>query len=191
MKSIYNVSFRHVITPKEMALSALARGLEAPLEIRFCKEKGRFVLFIQLFIIFLGKGRGVFALQKIPAGSFICEYKTTGVYSTRVFKTRELEYKNNEEVSASVEAKVDGKILHFDGTRRFNQFGSFINHSINPNVKPFPPLLVRGKFRIGFFSARDIAQNEELHWDYNYRDPKWPWLYGEFLVSRMNAIILH
>ena len=175
---------------KEIAIDALNRGLEAPLEIRMCKEKGKIDKFPLLMIIVLGKGRGVFALQNIPEGSFICEYKTTGVYSTQQYKLRELEYKQEEEICASVEAKVNSKTMHFDGTRRYNQFGIYINHSITPNIKPFPPVFVRGKHRIGFFSSKPIQKNEELHWDYCYRDPKWPWLYGKRLCIFLIFVVL-
>lgn len=78
-----------------------------------------------MLINVLGKGRGVYALQDIPEGSFICEYKTTSVYSTQQYKMHELEYKQEEEICASFEAKVNSKTMHFDGTRRYNQFGIY------------------------------------------------------------------
>ena len=133
---------------------------------------------LHMYSLVSGKGRGVFSLCDIPKGTFICEYKTTGVYSKKEHQRQEMEYYFNEEIVATVEAKVDGRVMFFDGTRRLNQFGSLINHSTRPNCKPFPPVFVRGKYRIGFLALKNICKDQELTWDYNYRDPKWPWLYG-------------
>ena len=133
---------------------------------------------LHMYSLVSGKGRGVFSLCDIPKGTFICEYKTTGVYSKKEHQRREMEYYFNEEIVATVEAKVDGRVMFFDGTRRLNQFGSLINHSTRPNCKPFPPVFVRGKYRIGFLALKNICKDQELTWDYNYRDPKWPWLYS-------------
>ena len=100
------------------------------------------------------------------------------VLKERQYRVREREYLRNEEKTAAVEAKIDGHRYFFDATRRLEQYGAYINHSINPNIRPFPPVFVRGKYRFGFLAMRDISPGEELTWDYNTRDPKWPWLSG-------------
>ena len=121
-------------------------------------------------------GRGVIPLEDIPIKTFVCEYKTTGVYTKNIHSKRELEYGLNNESSSCVEVKINGKQKYFDGTRRFNQFGRFINHSTSPNLQLHPPLFVRGKHRIGFFSLHNIPANTELTWDYADRNPEFPWL---------------
>ena len=63
-------------------------------------------------------GRGVIPLEVIPIKTFVCEY-TKNIYSKR-----ELEYGLNNESSSCVEVNINGKQKYFDGTRRFNQFGS-------------------------------------------------------------------
>ena len=82
------------------------------------------------------------------------------------------------------EAKVDGRVMIFDGTRPTNQIGSLLKHLTQPNFKPFLPVFVRGKYRIEFLELKDISKDTELTWDYNYRDPKWPWLYGMVNISQ-------
>jgi len=37
-----------------------------------------------------------------------------------------------------------------------------MNHSANPNLRPFHPLHICGKWRVGFLAARDIKVGEEL-----------------------------
>ena len=71
--------------------------------------------------LILGKGKGLFALEDSPAGTFICEYKTTGAYTRKEYSREEFEYKLNEEKCACVDVKIDGKMLYFDDTRRINQ----------------------------------------------------------------------
>ena len=69
----------------------------------------------------------MFALETIPTESFICEYKTTGVYMKEEFESRDKKYTINSEFSTSVEAKINGKICFFDATQRYNQFGRYLN----------------------------------------------------------------
>ena len=131
-----------------------------------------------------GKGRGVLSLSDIPRGTYICEYKTTGVYSKKEHLRWEMEYSINKEIFTTVEAKVDGRVMFFDGTRQQNQFGLLLNHSTQPNCKPFSPVFAKGKYIIGFWALKDVSKDTELTWDYNYRDPKWPWLYGMVNISQ-------
>ena len=165
-----------VVTLKEKILDGLNRNLEVPLEVVEMQDgPGLFPYIISnIFISF--PGRGVIAKEAIPINSFVCEYKATGVYSTQQYRQREKEYLENDEIVANIEAKVNGKIMHFDATRRLNQFGRYINHSTVPNIKPHPPLFVRGKYCVGFYSTTPIAEKEEIVWDYNDRNSQFPWL---------------
>ena len=124
----------------------------------------------------IAKGRGVFANEFIPKKTFVCEYKTTQVYRSHRQKQRlEEEYKINKEPCKVVEVHLDDGVVYFDGTRRTNQFGAYINHSrMAPNIKLFyPPIAIRGKLRIAFISIKDISIGEELLWDYKDKDIDW------------------
>ena len=64
-----------------------------------------------------------------------------------------------------------------DATRKLNQFGCYINHTRHGiNIKPHPPLLGREKYRVGFYSLKDIQKGEELFYDYNDSDADHLWL---------------
>lgn len=65
----------------------------------------------------------------------------------------------------------------FDATRRRYSYGRLLNHSIPGNVKPFRPLFVRNKWRIGFMSMRHIRVGEVLVWDYACPPEGNKWLY--------------
>lgn len=57
------------------------------------------------------------------------------------------------------------------------QIGRYINHAAGgeagiggqANCRPHRPLFVRGKWRVGFISTRDIKAGEELLYDYRVR----------------------
>jgi hypothetical protein len=68
-----------------------------------------------------------------------------------------------------------------DGTRRYNQFGVYANHSIYPNSRLCLPVYVQGKWRIGLMAVRDISENEEITWNYSDRNKDIPWLSGKKL----------
>lgn len=53
--------------------------------------------------------------------------------------------------------------------------GRYINHSRHPNIRPYPPIFVRGKSRIGMYSLSDIRGNDELMWDYGITTGEMPW----------------
>ena len=82
----------------------------------------------------------------------------------------------NNEICAAVEAKIEGNLHYFDATRRYIQFGRYINHSTAPNIRPHPPIFIRGKYHLGFTSTVDIPSGDELVWDYIFRDKEIPWL---------------
>lgn len=124
-----------------------------------------------------GKGRGLYATAYIPAGEFVCEYKTSVVYSNKSTYTQyQKEYNINNEGARVVECKHDSKKYYFDATRRVNQFGVYANHSTAPNCKLYPPLFVRGKLRLSLVSIGNINARDEIVWDYGDRDPNFPWL---------------
>lgn len=50
--------------------------------------------------------------------------------------------------------------LCFDATRKFEQYGRYMNHARSPNAVLTPPCKVRGKWRIGFLAVKDIRPSE-------------------------------
>ena len=49
-----------------------------------------------------------------------------------------------------------------------------INHApTHFNLKPGRPLYLRGKWRVGMLAVRDIANGDELTYDYGVRSEKW------------------
>ena len=135
---------------------------------------------LELQLVSAQVGRGVFVREPISKGDFVCEYKTTEVYTSREdARAKEAEYDINQEGSFILEVKIpNGKVVYLDATRRFEQFGRYINHSAcYPNVKLARPMFLKGKWRVGFVAQRNIEAGEELRYDYGIRDPELPWTY--------------
>lgn len=55
------------------------------------------------------------------------------------------------------------------------QIGRLINHAPGQeaNCRPHPPLYVRGKWRVGFVTTKEIPAGEEVTYDYNVRGEDW------------------
>ena len=132
------------------------------------------------------RGRGVIAEEDIKAGEFVVEYKYNECYKAREKKSREKEYVTNTEGCYILEVQLpDGKgWLCLDATRNMSCWGRYINHSATPNLKMWKPLLMRGKWRVGFLAMRDIQKGEEL--TYNYGKQKNPpdWMNKNLLKVR-------
>ena len=62
-----------------------------------------------------------------------------------------------------------GTRLCWDATRRFEQIGRYMNHAQQGNAKLTSPMYVRGKWRIGFISIRNIEEGDEVVWNYGVR----------------------
>ena len=151
------------MTQKELALEGLTG--RTPLNVHV-KDTGT------------EKGRGVFSMAFLSKGSFVCEYETDDVFPRRDLESRLQEYDENDELSYVVEAKIHGKWMCFDATRRYSGVGRYMNHGQAgvANCKLHPPLLVRGKWRLAIMAARDISEGEELLWDYNAPPEGIEWL---------------
>lgn len=124
------------MTMEEVVLQGLTYGLtSSSLEV---KDAGR------------RKGRGVFATRKIEKCEYLCEYRTTRVYHPKKREKYERKYEANDEGSYLLETQY-GRKLVFDATRSYDQLGRYINHSsTHHNCRYWRPLLVRGKWRVGF-----------------------------------------
>lgn len=144
------------MTQEEIVIQGLQYNTTAPLEVKDI----------------YGKGRGVFATETICKGDFICEYRTKRVYHPTLKPKYEKEYQTNNEGCYLLEA-VQGRRLVFDATRCYDQYGRYINHTRRgANCRYWRPLMVRGKFRVGFIATREVKKGEELLYDYGIRDCK-------------------
>ncbi|KAL4274158.1 hypothetical protein AHAS_AhasUnG0019900 [Arachis hypogaea] len=109
------------------------------------------------------KGYGLKALENIAQGQFLIEY-VGEVLDTHAYEARQREYAlkghrhfyfmtlNGSEV---IDASAKGNL------------GRFINHSCDPNCRT-EKWMVNGEICIGLFALRDIKQDEEVTFDYNY-----------------------
>ena len=152
------------MTLEERVIDGLQKRLEAPLDIQDTGEE---------------KGRGVFSKEKIGKGEYLCEYRTYQVYPIKEKPHYDAIYDRNDEGSFTIEAPIKGRKFCFDATRKFHQIGRYLNHSRAPNVRPHRPVWVRGKWRIGMVSLREIDAGEELTWDYGDRSSSFEWLKGK------------
>ncbi|KAI9296823.1 SET domain-containing protein [Neoconidiobolus thromboides FSU 785] len=117
------------------------------------------------------KGWGVRALERIPKGSFICEYVgeiiTTKEADKRAEKCEETglnylfnldgEFGSVEETEYVIDGQYKGNLSHF------------FNHSCDPTLKVHPVFIENkyiGLHRLAFFANKDIDPLEELSIDY-------------------------
>ncbi|KAL3678466.1 hypothetical protein R1sor_021422 [Riccia sorocarpa] len=109
------------------------------------------------------KGFGLKVLKNIHKDSFLIEY-VGEVLDVGAFEKRQEEY-----------ARIGQKHFYFmtlnsteviDACSKGN-LGRFINHSCEPNCKT-EKWMVNGEVCIGLFAIRDIAEGEEVTFDYNY-----------------------
>lgn len=100
------------------------------------------------------KGFGLAARDHIPAGTFIIEY-IGEVLNTKQFEKRDDDY--------YFMALPDGHVI--DASNKGN-LSRFINHSCDPNSES-QKWSVNGESRIGIFSTKDIAKDEEITYNYH------------------------
>lgn len=168
----YNVLVFRYLTPLEKVIS----GLDG--------HKGNPSLAI---IDSPGKGRGVTTKVKIHKGDFVVEYKTAEVYPRRQMSNHIEEYDRNEEGSYILEIQTKDGWFCLDATRAMGTMGRLLNHSSKPNIKPFRPLYLRKKWRVGFVALRDIYPGEEIMWDYGCPPDGLQWLYRRPSVEVRNV----
>lgn len=134
------------------------------------------------------RGWGVRSLQKIPSGSFICEYVGEVLEDEKAQKRTNDEYLfaigNNyydkslwEGLSTAIPALQKGASCKSDevgftiDASVFGNVGRFFNHSCTPNLYAQNLLYDhedRSMPRIMFFASEDIQPLQELSYDYNY-----------------------
>lgn len=61
-----------------------------------------------------------------------------------------------------------GQNYCFDATRKADSYARLINHGNykEANIRPHRPLMVDGRWRLGFYALRNISAGEELLYDY-------------------------
>ena len=116
------------------------------------------------------RGRSVFAKKAFKKDDFMMEYK--GIckeYCENEYMSLQSLYKKNEELSYCLEFTFQKQKYYIDATREYKYgFARLINHARNPNLKVFKPLLVDSEQlpRVAMYAGTNIAENDELFWDY-------------------------
>lgn len=72
------------------------------------------------------KGRGVFALEHIPKGAYVTEYKYHKLYPARDRQMYEGEYEKNQELCYVLDVYIEGKKACMDATRRLYSLGRYV-----------------------------------------------------------------
>ena len=123
------------------------------------------------------KGRGVILMEAVKEGAFVVEYEAT-VYPRKERAAREKEYCSNGEGCFIIDVQTPSGWVCFDATRSFHSPGRLMNHAprFAATVVPFKPLLLDGKWRLGFTATRDLSPGEELMWDYGCTPGGIEWL---------------
>eukprot|EP00941_MAST-03F_sp_MAST-3F-sp1_P003680 g3680.t1 len=116
------------------------------------------------------KGWGIFALQNIPAGQFICCYEGESV------QPKEEGYYEQDvgEMTFVIQVKdFGGKRFKFgvDATKKGN-IGRLFNHSCNPNLELRLVLRAQGTKsrndpKLAFFTSKAIHLGDEMTWTYS------------------------
>ena len=127
---------------------------------------------LQVFKTFQ-KGWAVRPLERILAGSFICEY-VGEVITTDEAERRGIEYdKGGFSTLFDLDSAGDDRCEYtIDATNRCG-VARFFNHSCAPNVRQtsvWVDTLSLTLHRIGFFALRDIEPGEELSFNYGYEE---------------------
>ncbi|KAI9026344.1 hypothetical protein DFJ74DRAFT_631302 [Hyaloraphidium curvatum] len=117
-----------------------------------------------------GKGLGVFAVDQVPRGGFVCEYAGELVALSEA-RSRLAEHPENHIlVIREHAANPDGNgsrsfATCVDPTKQAN-VGRILNHSCDPNLAVVLVRIDGLAPTVAFFASRDIAEGEELCWDY-------------------------
>jgi len=109
------------------------------------------------------KGCGLFALEKIPKGTYVIEYVGEVVDERECARRLAEDYVDEKHKYLMC---MNGGLV-IDATRKGN-VARFINHSCDPNCA-VEEWRVRGQPRMGIFAIKDIGPNEELCFNYNFQ----------------------
>lgn len=110
-----------------------------------------------------GKGYGLRATQSLPAHEFVIEY-IGEVLSQQAFIKRTRQYERESIKHFYFMALKQDQMI--DATKR-GGLARFMNHSCDPNCE-LQKWNVGCKLRMGLFTTRQIAEGEELTFDYRF-----------------------
>ena len=84
---------------------------------------------------------------------------------------KELEYAIIDEPCMVLKVQTPQGWFCLDATRAYNPLGRLLNYAPPREATakpfmPFMPLLVKGKWRVGFLAARDLQPGTEITWNY-------------------------
>ncbi|XP_054788663.1 histone-lysine N-methyltransferase ASHH2-like isoform X2 [Prosopis cineraria] len=109
------------------------------------------------------KGYGLKAIEGISEGQFLVEY-VGEVLDMHAYEAQQREYALKGHRHFYFMALNGSEVI--DASKKGN-LGRFINHSCDPNCRT-EKWMVNGEICIGLFALRDIKQDEEVTFDYNY-----------------------
>jgi len=109
-------------------------------------------------------GFGVFAEEKIPAGTFVCEYKGEIISSEEAEKRAELRERQMPRAPTYLFEIDENFCIDATDTKDENA-ARFINHSCDENCEA---VWNARKRRLEIFAKRDILAGEELSLDYGF-----------------------
>ncbi|XP_069019039.1 histone-lysine N-methyltransferase SETMAR [Embiotoca jacksoni] len=115
------------------------------------------------------RGWGVRTLEKIPHGTFVCEYAGE-VISFREARRRQLAQRaqeNNYIIAVREHAGTGSVTETFVDPARVGNVGRFLNHSCLPNLFMLPVRVHSVIPRLALFAGRDVDAGEELTFDYS------------------------
>lgn len=115
-------------------------------------------------------------LEDLSKGTYVMEYE--GILYPRKKRARyEKEYAANDEGCYILDILTKEGWFCIDSTRSLS-LGRLLNHAPKTiaTLTPFKPLLINGKWRVGFTAARDLIAGEELTWDYGVSPGGINWL---------------
>ncbi|KAK6922779.1 SUVR5, C2H2-type Zinc finger, 3 repeats, partial [Dillenia turbinata] len=124
------------------------------------------------------KGWAVRAGEKIPRGTFVCEYIGEVLEKEEANKRYNRYDKEGSSYQFDIGAHVndmsrliEGQSLHVMDATRYGNVSRFINHSCSPNLISFQVLVESMDCQlahIGLYAGQDVSMGEELTFDYRY-----------------------
>ncbi|XP_018331423.1 probable histone-lysine N-methyltransferase set-23 [Agrilus planipennis] len=114
------------------------------------------------------KGLGLFTLEDIPSGRFVCEYAGEIIDETeakRRFRCNTEQNKMNY-IFCILEHFGAKTIKTYIDPTVFGNIGRYINHSCSPNCLLVPVRVNSSVPKLCIFTQREINKNEEITYDY-------------------------
>nr|XP_057912286.1 histone-lysine N-methyltransferase SETMAR [Doryrhamphus excisus] len=135
------------------------------------------------------RGWGVRTLQRIPHGTFVCEYagEVVGFEEARRRQLAQRHEENNYIIAVREHAGTGSVTETFVDPTSVGNVGRFLNHSCTPNLFMVPVRVHSVVPRLALFAGRDIDAQEELTFDYSggYRNQS----DGQMNVAQTDAAV--